>query len=85
MAAIKLHAGVFSDNGAESCDFRGDKFIGAEQGDHHRTISEIDPASDAQIEQVLSFGPEINRLLDAMVPAEGFGVEAGLRIGVWDE
>ena len=90
MAAIKLHLFKGIDHGTESCDYRGDKFIGAEQGDHHRTVAEIDPADDAQIEAVLEFGPKINALFDKFVPSESFagilgGDEVGLRVGVWDE
>ncbi len=85
MASIKLHVGIFSDPGTESCDFRGDKFIGHEQGDEHRTVLEKDPATDAEIALVLEHGPVLNRILDTLVPAESFGIEGGARIGVWDE
>jgi len=85
MASIKVHVGIFSDNGAESCDFRGDKFIGHEQGDEHRTILEKDPATEAEIAAVLEYGPKLNALLDTLTPSEGFGIEGGLRIGVWSE
>lgn len=85
MAAIKVHAFVGSNAGTESCDFRGDKFIGHEQGDEHRTIFEKDPATEAEIAAVLEYGPKLNALLDTLTPSEGFGIEGGLRIGVWDE
>lgn len=88
MAAIKIHGFVGENDGTKSCDFRGDKFIGHEQGDEHRTIFEIDPASDEQLELVLEHGPEINELLSKMSAASAvhslLGKSAGLRIGVWD-
>lgn len=63
MASVKVHVGKFSDPGTASCDFRGDKFIGKEQGDHHSTVRglEIDPAPEALIEKVLEKGPKINQ------------------------
>lgn len=81
MAAIKLHAGVFSDPGTDSCDFRGR----ALPDETRRTIAELDPADDDTIAFVLDVGPKLNTLLDAASPSESIGLEAGLRIGVWDE
>ena len=85
MASIKIHAFVGSDSGTESCDYRGDKFIGHEQGDEHRTLFEKDPATEEEIAAVLEMGPKLNALFDTLTPSEGFGIEGGLRIGVWDE
>jgi hypothetical protein len=39
---VRLHAGVLKDPGTESCDFRGSNFIGEDDGDHHRTVLELD-------------------------------------------
>ena len=98
MASIKLHVFRGTDNGSDSCDYRGDKFIGHEQGDEHRTVLEIDPADELIVKDTLELGPDLNQLfsrLTASEPAE-LGVVAtalglagsgpvGLRIGVWDE
>jgi hypothetical protein len=102
MASIKFH--VFrregTDPGILSCDFRGERFLGAEQGDYHRTIPqlEIDPASDELVARALQIGPELNSLFDEMHKAQpdSFGDIASalrlegngpvsLRVGVWDE
>jgi hypothetical protein len=95
MATITLHAYKGTDDGTASCDYRGERFIGHEQGDEHRTIfeKEFGPGitTNAEIEAVLEHGPALNRVLSQMVPAvnlpEGFGSGSrlGLRIGVWDE
>lgn len=98
MASIKIHAAKphFANDGSESCDFRGDKFIGHEQGDEHMTIFERQDPTDEQIALVLENGPEWNRmngfLLAEMIPSSIFGgvlaianVKPALRIGVWDE
>lgn len=103
MASIKLHVfrDVNSDNdGTENCDFRGDRFVGHEQGDEHRTVPqlEIDPAPEALIEKVLAFGPEVNSLLGDMLDlqpeavqslADALGLKGQgpvkLRFGVWDD
>jgi hypothetical protein len=100
MAAVKFHVFRGDNNGSAGCDFRGEKFIGAEQGDHHRTIPqlEVDPASEDLISQVLTLGPSINALFDAicdkqpgqfgqlagMLGLEGEG-PVGIRVGVWDD
>jgi hypothetical protein len=101
MATIKVHAVTKGTNrGTESCDFRGANKIGAEQGDHHKTVfeKEFGPSvtTNEDIEAVLADGPEWNRLtqrlMDGMKPAgpigqlvDALGVNAFLRIGVWDE
>lgn len=97
MASIKLQVYRGKDSGISSCDFRGDKFIGHDQGDEHRTIFEIDPASDELVTLALMDGPKLNALMDAFKAAEPeFAGEAasllglagegdpGLRIGVFD-
>lgn len=89
MASIKLHIFKGKNNGAASCDFRGENAIGHATGDEHRTIAEIDPAPDSLIAKVLALGPEVNEILDQMVPAESVssfigGDEVGFRFGVWD-
>lgn len=95
MAAIKLHAYTGPNDGADSCDFRGDKFVGSAQGDEHATLFEVDPATDEQVELALSEGPNLNKLLSAIGLGAAMpilhltsglgGGRAGLRIGVWDE
>lgn len=98
MSAIKLHIFRGDNPGIESCDFRGDNFIGSEQGDEHRTILEVDPASDELVSTVLSHAPAVNGLFQAigaeqpdwlakaagLLSLDGNG-PVGLRIGVWDE
>ena len=100
MASIKFHVFRGDNDGTESCDFRGEGFIGEEQGDHHRTIPqlEIDPASDELVEAVLEYGPAANDLFSAirehqpdqlaqlatLLGLEGSG-PVGVRVGVWDE
>jgi len=97
MAALKIHVYRGTNAGTESCDFRGDNFIGHEQGDEHRTVVEEDPASDALIAETLASGPAVNALFDRFkaVEPEVFGKIAsvlglegegpvGLRVGIWD-
>lgn len=88
MASIKLHIGKFSNPGTESCDFRGDKFIGKEQGDHHSTVLEKDPASANEVELALQLGPKINAAFNdlkgltgdiGMLPAKGLEIFGQLR------
>lgn len=77
MASIKVHVYRGADTGAESCDYRGDRFVGSLQdprnvrqvADAHRTIPwlEIDPASEEQIEKVLQVGPAINASLAELI------------------
>lgn len=87
MNSIKIHVGNLSDDGTVNCDYRnedGSERLGAAQGDHHKTIFEIDPASDSDVALVLELGPKLNELFSRFTsPVEGFGVKAGLRIGVW--
>lgn len=89
MPAIKIHIYKGLNNGSASCDFRGENFIGSGQGDEHRTIAEIDPATPEQIALALNYGPTLNGLLDSFIPSEPLagllGGEVGLRIGVWDD
>lgn len=100
MAAIKLH--VFrtqmGNPGTDACDFRGAGEHGAGENDQHRTVEEIDPASEELIADVLESGPTVNRLLQrlaanqpghasnvaTLLGLEGSG-PVGLRIGVWDK
>ncbi len=42
MDTIRLHGGHFANDGTDSCDFRGDNYIGHQQGDEHRTLIELD-------------------------------------------
>jgi hypothetical protein len=97
MASIKIHAFRGTHTGAEDCDFRGDKFVGHEQGDEHRTLLEVDPAPDALVEAVLEVGAKLNALFGELTAAEpdalgtvasALGLDGegpvGLRVGVWD-
>lgn len=99
MASIKTHVYRGTDDGTESCDFRGEHFIGSDEGDHHRTIPqlEIDPANENLVELVLDHGPAINRIFSAMAAAQPDSIsqmasmlgldgdgDVGIRIGVWD-
>jgi len=85
--SIKIHVGNLSDDGTENCDYRnpdGSERIGAAQGDHHRTIFEIDPATPEEVEIALEIGPKLNQLLArAASKYDGFGVRPRVRIGVW--
>lgn len=97
MSSVKIHAYRGDNDGTDSCDFRGDKFIGGEV-DAHRTLLEVDPASAELVAVVLAEGPAMNRIFEGFKSAEptfadqvatllgleGHGVP-GLRIGVWDE
>lgn len=81
--AIKLHLFNGPNNGSVSADFRNPDVSEKETaatGDHHKTIWEIDPASDEEVALVLEFGPALNRLLAQRNPVGDYG---GLRIGVW--
>lgn len=87
MDAIKFHAGNLSDDGTQNCDYRnpdGTERIGAAEGDHHRTIFEIDPATPEQVALVLEHGPKLNQLLKEVNPVgDILGMHPGLRVGVW--
>lgn len=100
MATVKLHAYSGDHNGFESCDFRGDKYVGRDQGDSHRTLAEWEYGPDVEtnehIEDVLENGPEWNqmtaRLLNGFqMPFEitvllgMMGAGEKLRLGVWDK
>jgi hypothetical protein len=93
MAAIKIHGYEGTNDGTVSCDFRGENAIGHAQGDEHRTLFEIDPATPDEIEFVLNEGPKINKMLARMVPADAMkaievlsgGRKAGVRLGLWDQ
>lgn len=96
LACIKLHFFVGKNDGTGSCDFRGDKKIGSDQGDEHKTLLELDPADGDLVDTVLEIGPKINRVLAKMVATKAVktvlgaiskvtgGKIAGFRIGVWD-
>lgn len=97
-SCIKLHWFVGKNDGTGSCDFRGDKAIGSDQGDEHKTLFEIDPADGDLVDDVLAFGPRLNRVLAKMTASKSIkaladivgkltgkgGALRGLRIGVWD-
>jgi hypothetical protein len=81
--AIKIHVYHGPDNGAIDCDFRnpdGSEEATAATGDEHKTVFEIDPATDEEVALVLELGPKLNALFAKGNPVGGF---AGLRIGVW--
>lgn len=54
---------------AASADRRG---FGKEVGfpDAHRTVAEVDPASDSLISEILAFGPTVNATLQRIVAIE---------------
>jgi hypothetical protein len=98
MASLKLHVYRGENPGTESCDFRGENFVGAEQGDHHRTILEIDPATEGMVALALEQGVAMNAVFEMFKSqqpdfagnvATALGLEGdglvGLRFGVWDE
>lgn len=93
MASLKLHAVIGTNHGTESADFRGDNFIGHEQGDEHRTLAELDPATDEQVNEALVVFPILNQHLAQLGPlalANGLvhdltGKDVFLRFGIWDE
>lgn len=86
-SCIKIHVGQFADDGTENCDFRnpdGTERLGAAQGDHHKTVFEIDPADAELVEIALRIGPDLNKLLSgAKINVPGIGVQIGARFGVW--
>lgn len=55
--------------GFPSCDFRGDKFVGKDQGDGHHELWKIDNASPQLVAAVLRGGPELNKRLLTANPA----------------
>ncbi len=70
MASIKLQSVSGPHIGDVSCDWRGDKFKGEAEGDHHKTLFEKDFGSGVEtnefIERVLRLGPEFNRIAAEM-------------------
>lgn len=86
MPSIKLHVGIFADNGQVNCDYR-DRPMGHAEGDEHRTVLELDPASDEEVAIALEIGPRFNALANKMLPGSGLaeltGKAAGGRLGVW--
>ena len=89
MSAVKVHLVTGTNHGTESCDFRGPLEIGHAQGDEHKTIFEVDPASEELVSKVLELGPQLNSILSEMSKsADGIDLLGGkdlfLRLGVWD-
>lgn len=62
-------------------DFRGDKFIGHNQGDEHKTLLERDPASESDIQAIEEHGAEINAALGKL-DFQGMYLRIGLFDGV---
>lgn len=100
MPSVKLHIyrAETGNDGTESCDFRGHGELGAGEDDQHRTVLEVDPASDGLVDSVIEFGPKANQAFEALREAEpafvghlasALGLEGhgsvGLRLGVWDK
>lgn len=94
-ASIKLHSFTTAPGhephwGDESADFRGDKFVGAAEGDNHHVLpiaGEIKNASESVIALVLAEGPKINAVFRQLAETEPDGIpggRVGLRLGVWD-
>lgn len=80
---IKLHLFNGPDKGTVDADFRnadGTEEETSATGDSHKTIWEIDPATEEQVAMVLEFGPALNQMFASKNPVGDF---AGLRIGVW--
>jgi len=65
--------------------FEGDRpnidLRGSEPNDTHRTIAEIDPASDEQVQLIQEYGPKVNELLSHLIPSNEFA--KGLNLGVF--
>lgn len=100
MASIKIHVyrTEMGDNGTENCDYRGSGELGAGENDQHRTVVEVDPASESVINGILMKGPTVNQALKLITDnqpnafaevASVLGLEGdgpiGLRVGIWDE
>lgn len=60
MKTQKSHLFAGHDAGTESADYTGDKFIGKEQGDEHRTIQENSNVEDENVPIVLETCKRIN-------------------------
>lgn len=100
MASVKVHAYSGPHDGQGSCDFRGENYVGKNEGDRHRTLFEWEYGdgvdTNEHIEETLRDGPGMNRVMARLIKADGLPFElklflgmigAGekLRIGVWDE
>lgn len=93
---IRLHSvtstAAVPELGITECDFRGAKFVGDSDGDHHHTLFELDvDETDDRVKEALEFGPRVNALLahlehnvESGLPNVG-GQIPYLRIGVWDK
>lgn len=95
MTTIRIHSftstAAVPNDGTEDCDFRGEKFIGAAEGDHHHTLFEKDvDESDPLVAETLAVGPTFNRWLGKLEAGIVAGIHLGgevprLRAGVWDK
>lgn len=99
MTTLRIHrynstAQVPAD-GTVDADFRGDKFVGDKEGDHHQTlpeIGEVDLADDSPVIPIfLGIAPAANKAIKVMLDAKyaELNVPQGerqyLRLGVWDK
>lgn len=90
MAKIKFQLVTGVDHGTASADFRGDKFIGHEQGDEHKTLFQLKTEDEAVIQEALTVAPGMNAFLSKLIPHANAvdllgGKDAFLRIGVFDD
>lgn len=92
VTTIRIHSFVDdnpAENGTSSCDFRGAAFVGDNEGDHHKTLFELDVEdTDPLVAEALLIGPQINGLLQRLqLPAQAQAQVGNvrLRIGVWSK
>ena len=90
MAKIKFQLVTGVNHGTESADFRGDKFVGHDQGDEHRTLFQLQSESENVVNEALTVAPGFNAFLSKLTPhtnAVDFlgGHDAFFRIGVFDD
>lgn len=92
---IRLHSyttvdGVEPHTGIDSCDFRGEHFVGKADGDGHKTLVEFDvDENHPAVAAALEHGPAMNRgfraIFDAQVSPNDDDLVPCLRIGVWSK
>lgn len=86
---VRLHSYVGTNDGTTSCDFRGPLFVGDNEGDHHKTLYELDvDDTNPIVAETLLVGPQLNGLLKKLTLPAQAQAQAGnvrLRIGVWDK
>ncbi len=103
--ALKIHSyttsgGHTAHTGAESADFRGDKWVGHMQGDEHHALFVLKSLDSAVVEELLTVLPKLNAAIlaggghsvgDLHLPDSIGGALAALgglpniRFGIWDD